>query len=108
MKDQISAKLELINNITNKLSGQAQNDSNIEEPKGAGPQANVLNTMSTGQGIEKKITKGAEQMLNRKLAEDKTFKPLQTNSIIEPNKSDINKLNTKSRKTRKQHSVKYR
>jgi hypothetical protein len=77
MKDQISAKLELINNITNKLSGQAQNDSNIEEPTGAGPQATVLNTMSTGQGIEKKITKGAEQMLNRKLAEDKTFKPLQ-------------------------------
>ena len=38
----------------------------------------------------------------------KTFKPLQTNSIIEPNKSDINKLNTKYRKTRKQHSVKYR
>lgn len=38
----------------------------------------------------------------------KTFKPLQTNSIIEPNKSDIHKLNTKYRKTRKQHSVKYR
>ena len=77
MKDQIQGQLELITNITNKLTGQAQNDPNIEEPKGAGPQASVLDTMNKGQEVEKKITKGAEQMLNRKLAEGKTFKPLQ-------------------------------
>ena len=77
MKDVISAKLELINNITNKMTGQAQNDPNIEEPTGVGPQANVLDVMNKGQEVEKKITKGAEQMLNRKLAEGKTFKPLQ-------------------------------
>ena len=77
MKDQIQGQLELITNISNKMTRQAQNDSNIEEPTGAGPQASVLDTMNKGQEVEKNITKGAEQMLNRKLAEDKTFKPLQ-------------------------------
>ena len=77
MKDQIQSQLDLITNMTGKMTGQAQNDSKIEEPTGAGPQASVLDTMSAGQEVEKKITKGAEQMLNRKLAEGKTFKPLQ-------------------------------
>ena len=78
MKDQISAKLELINNITNKLStGQAQNDSTIQEPSGPGPNAGILNKMAKGHAVEKNITKGAEQMVGRKLAEGKTFKPLQ-------------------------------
>jgi chromosome segregation ATPase len=77
MKDQIQGQLELITNISDKMTRQASNDNVIQEPTGAGPQASVLDTMSAGQEVEKKITKGAEQMLNRKLAEDKTFKPLQ-------------------------------
>ena len=82
MKDAISAKLELINNITSKLTtGQAQNDPNVEEPLGPGPNAGVLNTMAKGREIEKNITKGAEQMIGRKIAEgvnSKPIKPLQT------------------------------
>ena len=77
MKDQIQGQLELITNISDKMTRQASNDNVIQEPTGAGPQASVLDTMNKGQEVEKKITKGAEQMLNRKLAEDKTFKPLQ-------------------------------
>jgi hypothetical protein len=81
MKDAISAKLELINNITSKLTtGQAQNDPNVEEPLGPGPNAGVLNTMAKGREIEKNITKGAEQMIGRKIAEgvnSKPIKPLQ-------------------------------
>jgi chromosome segregation ATPase len=77
MKDQIEGQLELITNISNKMARQASNDASIQEPTGVGPEASVLDTMSAGQAVEKKITKGAEQMVNRKLAEDKTFKPLQ-------------------------------
>ena len=80
MKDQIQGQLELITNISDKVIRQAPNASNdaiIQEPTGAGPQASILDKMSAGQEVEKKITKGAEQMLNRKIAEDKTFKPLQ-------------------------------
>lgn len=81
MKDEISAKLDLINNVTLKMTGQAQNDPSIANPQsGSGPNADILDKLAKGPAVEKNITKGAEQMLGRKLAEgqdDKPIKPLQ-------------------------------
>jgi len=77
MKDKIEDQLNLITAMTSKMTGQAQNDSTMQEPAGAGPQADILSKMAKGPADEKNITKGAEQMIGRKLAEGKTFKPLQ-------------------------------
>jgi chromosome segregation ATPase len=83
MKSEISAKLDLINDVTRKLAvnpAQAQNDSSIEPRSGPGPNADVLGQLAKGPESEKNITKGAENMLGRKLAEgvqEKPIKPLQ-------------------------------
>ena len=78
MKDQIQGQLDLITNMTNKLTNQASNDSVMQEPAGAGPRADVLNRMAVPKGkqAEKNITKGAEQMIGRKLAEGIDSKPI--------------------------------
>jgi len=83
MKDEISAKLDLINDVTRKFTGkydQAQNDPTMSIRPGSGPNADILGTLAKGSGDEKNITKGAEQMLGRKLAEgnsNKSIRPLQ-------------------------------
>jgi myosin heavy subunit len=79
MKDEISAKLELINDASRKFTGipnQAQNDPNVSPRPGQGPNADVLGQLSKGSGTEKTITKGAEKMLGRKLAEDNSLKQI--------------------------------
>ncbi len=82
MKDEISAKLDLINDVTRKFTGkpdQAQNDPTMSVRPGSGPNADILGTLAKGSGDEKNITKGAEQMLGRKLAEgnSRPIRPLQ-------------------------------
>ena len=83
MKTEISAKLDLINDVTRKLAvnpSQAQNDPNVEPRQGSAPNADVLGSLAKGPETEKNITKGAENMLGRKLAEgiqEKPIKPLQ-------------------------------
>ena len=79
MKDEISAKLDLINDVSRKFTGnkdQAQNDPEMSPRPGQGPNADVLSQLSRGPGNEKTITKGAEQMLGRKLAEDNSFRQI--------------------------------
>jgi len=76
MKDQIQSQLDLITNMTNKMTNQASNDSTIQEPTGAGPKADILNKLARGMEAEKNITKGAEQMIGRKLAEGVDSKPI--------------------------------
>ena len=73
MKDQIQSELELISSMTGKLTNQASNDAAIQEPTGPGPSADILNR---GNQAEKNITKGAEQMIGRKLAEGDESKPI--------------------------------
>jgi chromosome segregation ATPase len=82
MKDEISAKLDLINDVTRKFTGkydQAQNDPTMSIRPGSGPNADILGTLAKGSEDEKTITKGAEQMLGRKLAEgnSRPIRPLQ-------------------------------
>jgi uncharacterized coiled-coil DUF342 family protein len=82
MKDEISAKLDLINDVTRKFTGkpdQAQNDPTMSVRPGSGPNADILGTLAKGSEDEKTITKGAEQMLGRKLAEgnSRPIRPLQ-------------------------------
>jgi uncharacterized protein YigA (DUF484 family) len=83
MKTEISAKLDLINDVTRKLAvnpSQAQNDPTVTPRSGPGPNADVLGKLAKGPEHEKNITKGAENMLGRKLAEgvqEKPIKPLQ-------------------------------
>jgi hypothetical protein len=87
MKDEIKAQLDLINDVTSKITRQqvapmannAQNDSTIAPKAGPGPNADILGSLVKGPETEKNITKGAENMLGRKLAEDiqQLIKPLQ-------------------------------
>ena len=83
MKDQIQSQLDLITNMTGKMTSQAQasNDANLGEPQGSGPQADILTKLARGPEDKKNLSKGAEQMLNRKLSEgaesNNSFKPLQ-------------------------------
>lgn len=91
MKDELQAQLDLINDVTSKITRQqvapmasnaqnAQNDPTIEPKSGSAPNADVLGSLAKGPEAEKNITKDAEKMLNRKLAEgmqEKQIKPLQ-------------------------------
>jgi len=80
MKDQIEKQLNLINKMTG-INSQAQNDPTMQEPSGTGPALDNLNSLYKGKEVERNITKGAEQMVGRKLAEEapqNKFKPLQT------------------------------
>jgi hypothetical protein len=85
IKSDIEAKLDLVNDVTNKTFTQAspaQNDPTMEpniRPVRAEPGVDALSSLLKGAEDSKNITRGAEQMIGRKIAEEaqqKTFKPL--------------------------------